>query len=90
MPRSLAIEDSGVREARYQSEAATKSWKDHYGDCLACAVSKSAAGRYLCDDGLKLRNAHDPCIRKLREERTDAAKPSPDQQALFDLDGNWL
>jgi hypothetical protein len=88
------IEDAGVRAARLQLDQARAAWHQHVGSdaapsCLKCYIvgetRRGAAVTDLCPVGQVLRTDRDNAAAHLRDERAQAAKPVPGQQALFDL-----
>jgi len=59
---------------------------------VKCLIISSAHGRVvpwdvcdLCPAGQQLYREHDQAANELRRERADAARPDPNQDALFDL-----
>jgi hypothetical protein len=89
MIRSTRLEDQGVREARRVAELAAAAWRQHIGPvapCARCLVITSRRTRVeLCPVGVRLRDARDEAAEALRRERIEAARPNPDQGALFGL-----
>jgi len=87
--RSTRLEDSGVREARRVAELAAEAWRQHIGPvtpCARCLVITSRRTRVdLCPAGVRLRDARDETAGALRREREEAARPDPNQGALFGL-----
>jgi hypothetical protein len=89
MTRSTRLEDPGVREARRIAELAAAAWRQHIGPvtpCPRCLVITSRRTRVeLCPAGERLRRERDETAEALRRERVEAARPNPDQGALFGL-----
>ena len=91
------LEDEGVRQARLALDRARTAWREHAADqpgpgrtaCVQCYIvgetRRGAAETDLCPVGRPLRRERDRAAEQLRRERADAARPNPDQYALFDL-----
>jgi hypothetical protein len=84
-------EDRGVREARRVADVAAAAWYDHIvpwasSMCTQCSVAASRR-RYdaLCPAGAVLYQARLDAAAALARERADAARPDPNQAALFDI-----
>jgi hypothetical protein len=89
MIRATRLEDEGVREARRVADLAAAAWRQHIGPvtpCARCLVITSRRTRVeLCPVGVRLRDERDEAAEALRQERVEAARPNPDQGALFGL-----
>jgi hypothetical protein len=88
------LEDQGVREARWQVDRARAAWREHTGttdrpSCVHCFVaSQTRRGRLadrLCPTGRQLLADRDSAAAVLGREQEAAARPNPDQEALFAL-----
>jgi hypothetical protein len=84
----MAIEDSGVREARRLADVADAAWREHTGEpgpCVQCRIASRRNRAALCAAGVRLAAERRQAAADLAAERAAAAAPNPDQAPLFDL-----
>ena len=70
--------------ASAESSAAAEAWRLHKHGCPRCAHrARIREWKWLCLDGMKIRDAHLAALRALAEERRLDRLPFPDQAPMF-------